>query len=148
MKTYYVAGFLFTEGNEHVALIRKAKPQWQAGKLNAIGGKIEYGETPSQAMVREFGEETGLRHTEWREFCVLEGPTSRVHFFVTVGPAHRLTSMETERIEIVRVATIRSEQTIENLQWLIPLALDKDHVVARVYDRKNRNIEPQPASAA
>lgn len=144
MKTYYVAGFLFDSGCANVALIRKAKPLWQAGKLNAIGGKIEYGEVPAQAMVREFLEETGLRLLDWREFCVLEGPTARVHFFETAGDVHRLTSMEEEQIEVVSVATLNDEIIIPNLQWLIPLALDKDRVVAHVYDR---NIEPQPAAA-
>ena len=42
-----------------VALVLKDHPDWQAGKLNAIGGKISNAETPTNAMVREFAEETG-----------------------------------------------------------------------------------------
>lgn len=55
----YVAGFLFSENLLSVALIRKEKPAWQKGCLNAIGGKIEENETPFEAMKREFTEEAG-----------------------------------------------------------------------------------------
>lgn len=57
----YVLGFLFSGINKDaVSLIRKAKPEWQEGKLNGLGGKIEAGETPRQAMSREFFEEAGV----------------------------------------------------------------------------------------
>ncbi len=41
----YVLGFAFDEDYEWVALIKKNRPQWQAGKLNGVGGKIEPNET-------------------------------------------------------------------------------------------------------
>ena len=44
----------------HVLLLRKAKPKWQEGFLNGVGGKIEVGETIAGAMAREFREETGI----------------------------------------------------------------------------------------
>ena len=58
-KKTYVAGFLFSPDRSRVLLIRKNRPAWQAGKLNGLGGKIEPGETPPQAMRREFREEQG-----------------------------------------------------------------------------------------
>lgn len=57
---HYVCGFAFTEDGR-VLLIRKARPDWQAGLLNGIGGKVEKGETPTGAMMREFEEETDAR---------------------------------------------------------------------------------------
>ena len=45
---YYVAGFLFSYDLKRVALIQKTKPAWQAGRHNAVGGKIEEGETYAQ----------------------------------------------------------------------------------------------------
>ena len=51
----YVVGFMFSEE------ILKNKPDWQAGRLNGVGGKVEPNEYPDQAMVREFEEETGVR---------------------------------------------------------------------------------------
>ena len=57
----YVAGFTFSENDTDVLLIEKQNPAWQRGFLNAVGGKIEPGEQPLEAMTREFKEETGVR---------------------------------------------------------------------------------------
>jgi 8-oxo-dGTP pyrophosphatase MutT (NUDIX family) len=54
-----VVGFAFKI--DRVVLIQKLRPEWQAGHLNGIGGKIEDGECAKDAMVREFEEETGVR---------------------------------------------------------------------------------------
>lgn len=40
--------------------IKKTRPNWQAGKINIPGGKIEEGETPEQAAYRELKEESGV----------------------------------------------------------------------------------------
>src|SRR5687767_2261708 len=60
-----------------VLLVRKARPEWQAGLLNGIGGKIQHlpirpqdtelrWESSLEAMRREFTEETGLSvDLEW-----------------------------------------------------------------------------------
>ena len=67
----YVLGFAFNETKEKVALIKKLKPDWQKGKFNGVGGKLEPEELPMEAMVREFKEETGYSSTEgdWNFFC-------------------------------------------------------------------------------
>jgi len=62
----YVVGFAFDHDFSHVLLIWKNRPLWQAGKLNGIGGKIEPGELPLNAMIREFAEETGIMETQWK----------------------------------------------------------------------------------
>lgn len=46
---------------QHFLLIEKAKPAWQKGKFNLPGGKIEEGETPIEAAIRELWEESGIR---------------------------------------------------------------------------------------
>ncbi len=56
----YVLGFMFSPDEKKVLLIWKNRPSWQAGKLNGIGGKVNPGETPLEAMEREFIEETGF----------------------------------------------------------------------------------------
>lgn len=43
-----------------ILLVRKDKPEWQKGRLNLVGGKIEPGESPLDAAVRELKEESGL----------------------------------------------------------------------------------------
>lgn len=64
----YVLGFAFDLNTDGVVLIRKTHPDWQAGKLNGVGGHRKKDETAHAAMVREFEEETGVRtHTsQWR----------------------------------------------------------------------------------
>ncbi len=53
-KTYVVCVAATRTG---VVFVHKKRPAWQAGYFNFPGGKIESGETPSQAAAREFDEE-------------------------------------------------------------------------------------------
>jgi len=46
-------------GGDDTLLVLKDKPEWQKGRLNLPGGKIEKGETPEDATIREIVEETG-----------------------------------------------------------------------------------------
>ena len=57
---HYVVGFLFSDDRKKVVLIEKTHPGWQKGKWNGIGGHIEEGELPKDAMQREFNEEAGV----------------------------------------------------------------------------------------
>lgn len=45
---------------DDVLLVLKDRPAWQKGRLNLIGGKVEEGEDPITAAVRELKEEAGL----------------------------------------------------------------------------------------
>jgi 8-oxo-dGTP diphosphatase len=137
--TRYVAGLLFTPDESiqlrnRVALIRKKRPEWQAGKLNGIGGHIEEGEAPSQAMRREFKEEAGAE-TEWRHFCTMATATWEVYWFVAFDNVaiQSLTDEPVEWYDVDDLNTRDEFDTIPNLKWLIPLALDKDCDVAYVY---------------
>lgn len=128
MKTTYVAGFMFDQSRLHVALIRKNKPKWQAGKLNGIGGKVEAEESILHAMVREFSEETSTTTTEsqWNHFLTMRGGDWIVEFLFTTGDVWSLQSPEEEKVEIVDLGLITPlrEDMIENLPWLISMALD------------------------
>lgn len=121
MKTSYVVGFLFKNGTQ-VALIRKNRPEWQLGRLNGIGGHIEEGEQPLEAMIREFKEETGCLVEDWLPFCTLVGRKSKIHFFKTFGdyPIQTITDEEVGWIELDK---LKETNVIPNLHWMIPLAL-------------------------
>jgi 8-oxo-dGTP diphosphatase len=128
-KTDYVAGFLFhglPSGDVMVALVRKARPEWQAGRLNGVGGHVEPGEAPLAAMVREFQEEAGLHLVHWQAFARLEGSDFRVLFlssWVFPGQGLLLRSPADEPVDWYNVANLPPE-VLPNLRWLIPAALD------------------------
>lgn len=123
----YVAGFMLSYDLQNVALIKKNRPKWQAGKLNGIGGHIEPGETPVEAMAREFEEETGMKTNEalWFNYAKIhEEGDFTVHFFVTQGDLYNLMSKTDEQVSIIQTIALNEFDTIENLPWLIPLAID------------------------
>lgn len=124
----YVLGFLFCANAEAVVLIRKMKPPWQRGLLNGVGGKIERGETPLEAMIREFQEETGVNTSacNWRSFCVMHGDNWEVTCFETKNEDAWLSAKTTER-ERIRKLNLKSldrSKCVSNLMWLLTLALD------------------------
>lgn len=133
----WVVGFLIDEHRDSVVLIRKNRPPWQRGKLNGVGGKIEPGETPEQAMEREFLEETGMRFVGWEEFVTLTAVSTEdrtgaitseqgvVHFFRYITPFDfPLRSATDEQVLSVPIDAVAAGDvdTIPNLQWLVPLA--------------------------
>ena len=131
MFTEYVAGFMFDKHDSLVVLIKKNKPDWQKGKLNGVGGKIEESDaSPFDAMAREFAEETGVitSPAAWRKLAVLNVPDARIHFFYThietdfLTPLQQLTDEEVQWQAIDDV--VGSGCVLPNLSWLIPMALD------------------------
>lgn len=130
----YAVGFLHTD--DVVALIRKDRPEWQAGFLNGIGGKLEPGEQPHDAMVREFKEEAGRFVGPWWHFLTLEGTTARVHCFAIYDEHEKhiwkleTQPGETEEVEIWQMRDLNSfnekSSTVPNLEWIIPLMLQRE----------------------
>lgn len=57
----YVVGIAVDPDRTHGLFVLKNRPTWQAGFFNGVGGKIEVDESPAEAMVREFFEETKIR---------------------------------------------------------------------------------------
>lgn len=121
MKTEYVVGFLYND--YEVVLIEKNRPQWQAGKLNGVGGHIEkYDATPYSAMLREFWEETGVAIEGWEQFLTLEGKYSEINVFALYS--EELPEVKTctdEKIRVVPFVDIGDNDTVSNLKWILPL---------------------------
>lgn len=127
----YVVGFLFWF--DQVLLIRKARPAWQRGKLNGIGGHVEPGETYAQAMEREFVEETQInKPIQWEHFVTLRGNRSQhpagpfeIAFYRAATfdrpPEDGSGDAATERTEL-HPALALSRDVLPNLRWLVPLA--------------------------
>lgn len=134
--TDYTLGFAFTKDyslSERVMLIRKTKPEWQAGKLNGVGGKVEPEDVNQHwGMVREFKEETGLKTLveDWRRFAILEFPGVRVHCFAAWLPwseFKRAQDTTEEHLEPKQLDSdfsdkLKDQNAMTNLLWLIPMA--------------------------
>ena len=133
----YVCGFLFSADRARVLLIRKRRPAWQSGKLNGLGGKVEPGEQPLQAMRREFREEAGVDVAEWRHVLTLSGADDAGsgrgwagHFFRAFGDVDAARATTDEQLEVHPTKAIPPD-TIPNLRWIIPLMLDDELVAGR-----------------
>jgi len=111
MKQIYVAGFAFN--GDRVLLIEKTKPEWQAGKLNGIGGKVEkYDHDEYAAQCREFWEETGISTNalNWTKFDVERFDHAEVHwFFNPVVNIDSFIKTTEEQPVIVRVSDVIGE---------------------------------------
>jgi len=125
----YVLGFMFDFG--HVALIRKNRPAWQAGKFNGIGGHIEPGEEPVEAMEREFREETGVDTAGLWTACGSIKREYDFEVFIFKGICSDLRdlglrTMTDELVVYEWISKINIGNTfiIPNLAWIIPLLLD------------------------
>jgi 8-oxo-dGTP diphosphatase len=120
----YCLGFLFSERVKHcVWLMEKKTPAWQNGLINGIGGKLEPGENPYQAMVREFKEEAGLDIPDWNHFCTVEDDYSFVVHCYRAFSNDVPKAMLAENIKSWDVRLL-PYNVISNVHWLVPMALN------------------------
>lgn len=123
---HYVIGFIVDETEENVLLIRKTKPDWQNGLLNAVGGKIELGETPLFAIIRECEEETGLEIDDWTHTATLTGTYFKIQVFIAYADINLAMSKTEELLEIHPIDSIRTRtDKVKNLSALLQLSLDR-----------------------
>jgi 8-oxo-dGTP diphosphatase len=126
-------------------MIRKDHPQWQAGKLNGVGGKCNAGESLLDAMKREFGEEAGIYIDTWELILTLRGLSPgdgkhfqagdpfEVGFFRSFGYTHLCKTKEQEPIEIIDVASLATRtDIIPNLRWIVPLCAHRHDRYAHI----------------
>lgn len=130
MYNNYVVGFAFNEDKTKLLLIQKTKPDWQAGQLNGIGGKIElYDLTPYEAMTREFSEESNLKtiNEDWHLFGKITSSNFELYCFVGffeqkfLETYKNLTEEEIFFIDVKDLYKNEFNGCIPNLKWLIPL---------------------------
>jgi 8-oxo-dGTP diphosphatase len=141
----YVVGFAFSEDAQQVVLIRKNRPAWMAGKLNGIGGHIESGESPLQAMVREFAEETGVSTAlgGWREFAIKQDELACVHVFACFNNSVlEAKSLTDEQVELCVVNDPALDaRALHGTRHLLELALQRESVAVVTLDT-SRPKEP------
>jgi 8-oxo-dGTP pyrophosphatase MutT (NUDIX family) len=130
----YVLALLFTPDRHEVVLMHKTRPAWQAGRTNALGGKVDESESPVDAARREVHEEAGVVVTDWEEFLVWHDAEYELHAMRAFSEAARAVRTAEDQV-VVRVSVDALPATvIDNLRWLVPLALD-GHVAVPIVVR-------------
>ena len=110
-----------------VMLIRKAKPEWQKGRLNLVGGKVEPGESFFAAAEREFREETGLDTLAFDRAGTIRSTGS--DFIIGVFTCetwreHKIISEELEPVDWYDWYSVKDDPALmDNLKVVIPLLL-------------------------
>lgn len=116
-------GILFADELKTILLIKKIKPQWQAGRYNFPGGHIEIGETPFQCIAREFKEETTLEIDRWKHIGRIEGKDYEVEILTaTMEQNYGLVKATTPEIPQWFFVDNLPFNIISNVSWLIQFA--------------------------
>lgn len=129
----YVVGLCFDPTYNMVAMVlKRSGPPCVIGNWNGVGGKIDPGETPVQAMAREFREETGVQVPEedWNQFAVLNANDYDLHFFQAATPeVFGVRTVEREEIRLWLGRDIIAESNLmHNMRWMIPFLQDYDMI--------------------
>ncbi len=124
----FVLAFIFDQTFEHVLLMHKNRPEWQKGKINGLGGKVEEGESALNCVHREVKEESGLQIEagDWVKCGVMYSDSFTMDVFGCAykGNPSDAQTLEDEPIEWFSVNSL-PKNTINNLQWLMNITLDK-----------------------
>lgn len=134
--TQYVVGFAFDLTKERVALVRKNRPLWQAGKLNGVGGGWDEGESRGEAVRREFREEAGVDVENWHFFAESTGrkKAHMVHFFWAIADLSQVRTMTDEVIEVHRVRDLDPSQLVRGVLWRIWYVIDGGYESVKTVD--------------
>jgi len=150
----YTLGFMFSENKQEVLLIQKDRLEWQAGKLNGIGGKQEPNDSTSlDTQIREFKEETGIdtKISDWELFCIIDSTETENKTGTKIGSTYRIYCykafnnslydarvVETEIPMVLDLFNPEREDHIKyfpilpNVNWLIPMALTTVNQVLQI----------------
>lgn len=120
---HYVMGLVFNMTRTRVLLTQKLRPDWMAGHWNGIGGKIEDGETPLEAMNRESEEEIGHNYG-WQHKITFTCPGGTVFVFMAVnnGSGIMYEQIKDEKLMVWHTYAL-PDKLMNNLKWIIPLCL-------------------------
>ena len=128
-------------------LLGKKKRGYAEGIWNGYGGKVEPGETPEEAMLREFWEESGAKATKHEKVGYIEF-TSNIEDYLSECHLYRIDEYEGEIIETeemfpqwFNVSELPfNEMWPDDPHWL-PLVLEGKKVKGRFILKDNKTVD-------
>lgn len=111
-----VAAAILDASGERVLAARRTRPPESAGRWELPGGKVEPGESPADALVREIGEELGCL-VDVLDWLPGEGPIGDAH--VLRAATARITAGEPRPREHDRIRWLAAHE-LEDVDWLEP----------------------------
>lgn len=146
MVANFTMGIIFSADLANVYLLRKDHPEWQAGLLNGVGGKLNTGESYAVCMAREGKEESGYSG-EWQHLGSMRGQNDvgafqcEVFYSVMAAKVKEPKTCEAEKIEKHPVADLPAliPQMVPHLPMLILASLA--HNAAKPADKFILNVE-------
>lgn len=122
---------IFTRGDgvEKVLLLKRCDTtNWEPAKWGLVGGKIDNGETPLEATIRETREEIGLDINEFIGDFVVRTTGDHIEYvFVTTVEGEPAISLSDEHVDYGWFSTeeIQNLDSVEHLDDFIALAKQK-----------------------
>lgn len=123
--------FALNSRYSEVVLVRKNRPAWQNGLLNAVGGKVDADETYLQCAIREFKEETSVDISEYpiHHFADLVGVDYKIGFFLVIlddTAFYECKTTESEQIDRYDINEILTSQydIVNNTPFMLSICMD------------------------
>ena len=141
----YANGLLFSQDMQTVAVINKNRPAYLAGKLSPAGGHVELGESPANAMSREYEEEAGvwIAVEDWRPLAVTKTRDQGAllaTFFALSDLVHESETKTEETVIVMKTADL----VLQCLQH--PNSVADDLLIFIALAKKTQTM-PQPVAA-
>lgn len=117
---------------QYLMLYRNKQPN--KGKWNGLGGKIELGETPHQAIVREIEEESGLQLNDVSLRGVVSwNDAGAMYVYLAHSPHDQVVSGEEGRLAWRTLYwVLNSGQAVSNIPMFLPVMI-KEHQQALLH---------------
>lgn len=120
---HYCLGFIFNPDQTEVALLKKrSSDNYNPDCWNGVGGHVEPGETPVEAMSRETREEASLtiEPTQWHTVgCLSDGSNYRVDVFVVLTQVDALTTTTDETVKMFNRQHARSQSLAHGVEDIL-----------------------------
>lgn len=109
--------FILVKGDKVLVEKRKLDKLVDPGIIAIPSGKIEEGETPEQALVRETQEEFSIKTTKYKSICTLPYETPKVnfnvHYFVVAEWVGEIKNNEAEELSWIQINDFQTLQDVD-----------------------------------